>query len=190
MLLLSVLAVFLGATAVAQTSNLSQNKIDQTKVSSAKVDPVTLALNLEIPLGSYPGRAGASIPLSISYSSKLWTTQNIPGNDFTHMPDQTLAVFANNSMQGWTSSLKVPFVVFTGQFQPFDTYAQPQRIISSGFMSICPTVRLMNFDKLTPGRPPTLLPRTGVESIWRLMVQNSAMIPRPKRSTWRTAPVT
>lgn len=35
------------------------------------VNPSTLGLEIQIPLGSYPGRAGLDVPIAISYSSKV-----------------------------------------------------------------------------------------------------------------------
>lgn len=123
---LACVLLLLGAGIVlGQASNYSQTTVDRTKRSAARVDPVTLGLNIDVPLGAYPGRAGTSMPVSMSYSPKLWTTKEIPGNDFTRMPDQIAAVYGNGSMQGWTSSMKVPQVVFTGKFQNYNGYGQP-----------------------------------------------------------------
>src|SRR5215217_6262363 len=60
--------------ASAQTANVqsAQNAVDFTRRSSAEVDPATLALQLQIPLAGYPGRGGAGLPITLSYSSKLW----------------------------------------------------------------------------------------------------------------------
>jgi len=39
--------------------------------SNLTVNPSTLALEIEIPLGGYAGRAGLNVPIAISYSSKV-----------------------------------------------------------------------------------------------------------------------
>lgn len=121
----------------ATPSDNQQNKIDQTRRSSARIDPVTLGMNIEIPLGGYPGRGGTSIPLTINYSSKFWTTGTTLGFESpggcsnpknqcqgTTIPELTQAVFANNSLAGWTSSLKVPQVVFTEKNRDYSESGQ------------------------------------------------------------------
>lgn len=52
------------------------NTADQTLHSTGRVNPSTLAMEMQIPLGSYPGR-GLSLPINLSYSSKLWRMKYI-----------------------------------------------------------------------------------------------------------------
>lgn len=49
----------------------TKNSQDLNRRSSIEVDPSTLGLNISIPLEDYSGR-GIALPISLSYSSKLW----------------------------------------------------------------------------------------------------------------------
>lgn len=99
-----------GQFALAQSPNVqnAQNTVDYKLRTEAHVDPVTLALQLQIPLGNYPGRGGANVPVTLYYSSKLWrmshhdTTGGINGGD----PFNSFkAKYAETTAAGWTSSL-------------------------------------------------------------------------------------
>lgn len=50
------LALVLATSALAQEKQYSENKTDQALKSDARIDPSTLGMSLEIPLGSAPGR--------------------------------------------------------------------------------------------------------------------------------------
>ncbi|MDQ3797976.1 MAG: hypothetical protein M3384_00860, partial [Acidobacteriota bacterium] len=50
----------------------SGNKADQNLRSAARVNPSTLAMEFSLPLMTYTGRNGNSLPVSFSYSSKVW----------------------------------------------------------------------------------------------------------------------
>jgi hypothetical protein len=63
---------WLPSPASAQTIQYTQGTPDQALRSATRVDPSTLGMSVEVPLGSYPGRGGASLPISLSYSSKQW----------------------------------------------------------------------------------------------------------------------
>jgi RHS repeat-associated protein len=82
---------------------------DRNLRSSARINPSTLAMELTIPLASYPGRAGNSVPVSITYSSKVWqmklfsTTSINSGTKYRHN-----AIFSDRSASGWTSSMQPP----------------------------------------------------------------------------------
>lgn len=70
---------------------------------------------LQIPLKVYPGRAGASIPISLSYSSRVWRVNYLKSvneniNGFNVRRAVTEASYAEYSAAGWTSSLGVPIV--------------------------------------------------------------------------------
>jgi len=101
----------------------TENKPDQALKGDFRIDPSTLGMGITIPLGSYPGRGGADMPLSLTYSSKVWRTDflrtwvsqgsNIPFNELT-------AKYAENSVSGWTSSLDTPLIEFTGLGQYYD----------------------------------------------------------------------
>lgn len=99
-----------GQFAQAQVPNVqnAQNTVDFKLRTEAHVDPVTLGLQIQIPLGNYPGRGGASLPITIYYSSKLWrmshydTTGGINGGDpFNRFK----AKYAETTAAGWTSNL-------------------------------------------------------------------------------------
>ena len=94
------------APAFAQTVQNAQNSVDFKLRSDARSDPSTLALQLQIPLGNYPGRGAAALPITLYYSSKLWrmdylnsTTQN--GESYSRYT----AEYSESSASGWTSSL-------------------------------------------------------------------------------------
>lgn len=90
--------------------------------SNAKVNPSTHALELEIPLGGYPGRAGNAVPVSLYYSSKVWRFEYVgynpdygPGGQDGPGPSINPysiieAKYAEHSRAGWTSSLGMPFI--------------------------------------------------------------------------------
>ena len=66
------LALFASA-ARAQNVQYTNNKADQALRSDMRIDPSTLGMSLQIPLGAYPGR-GISLPLcvgTISMASRL-----------------------------------------------------------------------------------------------------------------------
>jgi hypothetical protein len=120
--LLPALLTFLGAssnTAAGQTPNILFNKpsVDAGDRGRLVVNPSTLALELEIPLGTYPGRAGLSLPVTISYSSKVWRVDYnsyVPGHLSSNgdpLNDgytRVVAQFGEYSSAGWTSSLGFP----------------------------------------------------------------------------------
>jgi hypothetical protein len=87
----------------------TKNSADKNLRGSARVNPSTLAMELSIPLASYPGRNGNNMPVTLNYSSKVWLTKAIGtfrGRFITIT--QTKPVFGDRSANGWTSSLDVP----------------------------------------------------------------------------------
>jgi RHS repeat-associated protein len=96
----------------------NQKAVDFGGRGDLRVNPTTLALELQIPLGNYPGRAGLSLPVTISYSSKLWRVDyytyipgpvNSSGNPTGEGYTRVQARYAEHSSSGWTSSLGFPF---------------------------------------------------------------------------------
>lgn len=72
--------------------------------------PSSNTLNLQVPLGGFPGR-GASLPVSLYYSSKVWRIGFIKTVKLQGAPRGAAeAIYAENSMAGWTTSLNVPKV--------------------------------------------------------------------------------
>lgn len=61
-----------GLYSFGQNVQRQNNTVDKSRRLDVKVDPTTLAMNFEIPLGAYPGRAGNSVPQSLRYNSKVW----------------------------------------------------------------------------------------------------------------------
>jgi RHS repeat-associated protein len=123
--LASICLLLVGSTTSAQNTQTTQGKADQNLKSSARVNPSTLAMEFSLPLGNYPGRAGNSMPVVFSYSSKVWDMRmvnnhsemvNVPGNPlYQHLVTNTTdvgAFFADNSASGWKTSLK-PFQIIS-----------------------------------------------------------------------------
>lgn len=114
------------AKSFAQEIQYARNAPDYTQRSGLRVDPASRALSIDIPLGSYPGRAGMNMPISINYSSKVWNIE-FDGEleDQFNRPYWTyLAQYSNErDRAGWTSSLDPPRIEesfegysdFTGQ---------------------------------------------------------------------------
>jgi RHS repeat-associated protein len=122
-LILAVILIAAGQLiASAQTASpnvqFNQKSVDFGDRDGLRVNPNTLALELQIPLGNYPGRAGLNLPVTISYSSKLWRVDfysYIPGpfgsngNPIGQGYTRVQARYAEHSSAGWTSSLGFPF---------------------------------------------------------------------------------
>ena len=107
------------APALAQNIQYTRNATDPKLRGGLRVNPSTLALEFQIALGSYPGRAGLDVPVTISYSSKVWrvayqgynpgqyTSSGQPiGNGYTMVG----AIYGEYSRSGWASSLGTAFV--------------------------------------------------------------------------------
>jgi RHS repeat-associated protein len=88
----------------AQDVKNAQNAADFKQRSDVHIDPSTLSMQLQIPLGSYPGRGGLSFPITLYYSPKLWRMDyvaNYVNEGFsTYRP-----VYSESSASGWTSNL-------------------------------------------------------------------------------------
>lgn len=116
--LMLLISAGLNASAQSTPQNKdSDNKADSNLKSTARVNPMTLAMEITMPMMSYPGRNGNSMSYGISYSSKLWRM----GDSFTYwypLPYScnkqyvTLlnAKFAERSASGWTSSIAPPII--------------------------------------------------------------------------------
>jgi hypothetical protein len=55
--------------------NHTENKADQVLRGSGRVNASSLGMEFEVPLGGYQGR-GITIPVSLSYSSKVWRMES------------------------------------------------------------------------------------------------------------------
>ncbi len=71
--LVGIIILIFSVNLVAQVRD-TEHKKDRNLKSSARINPSTLAMEFSLPLASYPGRAGNSIPVSYTYSSKVWLT--------------------------------------------------------------------------------------------------------------------
>lgn len=111
-----------------QQAQHNDNKADQSLRGSGRVNPSSLGLEMDVPLGNYSGR-GINVPVGLSYSSKLWRLEylrsdpqgNNPGNCIT----KNTAEYGENSASGWTTSLAVPYIEYTGQDNIFDEKGFP-----------------------------------------------------------------
>ena len=106
-LLPSLLIVLTMASfAAAQDIRNPQSAIDNRMRTDLRVDPVSHALQFQIPLGQYAGRAGASLPITLYYSSKLWNIKYLNTIQCQDDPGSLyFAEYAKSSASGWTSSL-------------------------------------------------------------------------------------
>lgn len=111
-----------GLTVSSQTVTSPQNKnsdntVDQKMKGSSRVNPSTLAMELNIPLMNYPGRGGNSMPFGFSYSSKVWRMDDILTRAYplpascnkqyvTHLTPR----YAERTISGWTSSISPPVI--------------------------------------------------------------------------------
>lgn len=111
------LILSVSASIFAQNAQHNENKADQTLRGSGRINPSTLAMEIDIPLGSYPGR-GINVPISLSYSSKLWRMEyvgNAPGGIVTGgCRTVNEAKYSENSASGWTTSLATPYIEYVG----------------------------------------------------------------------------
>ncbi|MDQ1639477.1 MAG: hypothetical protein QOF62_2816, partial [Pyrinomonadaceae bacterium] len=104
----------LSLSANAQTPQKpnTDSALDNRMRSDATVDPLSLSLQLSINLGSYPGRDGLALPITMSYSSRLWgidphvTTDRCGGfgPPWTYY-QRYRPEYGRGSMAGWTSPL-------------------------------------------------------------------------------------
>jgi RHS repeat-associated protein len=98
--------------------NENSASADRTLRSSGRVNPSTLGMEIDIPLGSYPGR-GINVPINLSYSSKLWRMQYsgeqpVSGGNNSPCYPNYFVKYSEDSASGWTSSLAVPYIEYTG----------------------------------------------------------------------------
>jgi hypothetical protein len=97
---------FAPSPAAAQNIKNPQSAVDDRARSQAHVDPATLAMQLQIPLGVYSGRNGMSLPITLQYSSKVWRIKHVRTNPCGGEPNSTYRPeFTKSSAAGWTSSL-------------------------------------------------------------------------------------
>ncbi|MFY9553322.1 MAG: RHS repeat-associated core domain-containing protein [Blastocatellia bacterium] len=112
------LGAFLGPRgAFAQNVQYTQNIADTTLRSRFRVDPSTLGLSLQIPLGHYPGRGGAQLPITLYYGAKVWNVNFVETRtDVNDNPIYNILepAYGQYSVSGWTCSLTPPTIEWTG----------------------------------------------------------------------------
>lgn len=130
--------VFLSANLLGQggasnsQSKDTGNKADQNLKSIARVNPSTLAMEMSIPLASYPGRNGNALPVGMSYSSKVWRMKSsatywYPLLYSRQYVTQLIPFFAEKSVAGWTSSINFPVIE-----EKFDIYDEEGEVFNLG----------------------------------------------------------
>jgi RHS repeat-associated protein len=129
MLMLSTSILAQGGSGTPRESN-SDGKADSNLKSLARINPSTLAMELTLPLMSYPGRSGNSLPFALHYSSKLWRMKNkatyyytTPIGNYRQYVTQLLPTYAERSAAGWTSSIAFP--VIEEKLEKFDQDGDP-----------------------------------------------------------------
>ncbi len=106
----------------------TSNKVDQTLRGESRINPTSLGMEFEIPISTYPGR-GIDMPISLNYSSKVWRLSYGGSIPAVNNPDTCNAIntprFAENSASGWTASLSVPYVEYTGGANIYNSAGDP-----------------------------------------------------------------
>lgn len=134
----SFLLTFLLVTGgFGQSVQHTENNADQALRGSGRVNPSTLGMEIDIPLGSYPGR-GINVPISLNYSSKVWRmdySHSDPGGIITGgCRAINNAKYSENSASGWTTSLATPYIEYVGRDNLFDSNGFP---LGSSDQTLC-----------------------------------------------------
>src|ERR1044072_640068 len=108
----------------------TDSSLDNRMRSGATVDPLTLSLQLSINLGSYPGRDGLVLPITMSYSSHLWGIHHVTTDGCGGFPPWTYyqryrPEYGRGSMAGWTSPLGMSDFVGTVDLELYDSNGHP-----------------------------------------------------------------
>lgn len=82
--LLFIILFAVNSHATDQNDRKTDYQADQVLKSSAKINPSTLALDFSIPISGYAGRGGSGMPVSFSYSSKVWQIFSLPDSSWEH----------------------------------------------------------------------------------------------------------
>jgi RHS repeat-associated protein len=134
-LLLFIACLLLGAArTAAQNIQYTKNSTDAKLRSELTINPATLGLEFQLPIAGYPGRAGLNVPITISYSSKVWrikyqgynpggfSSSGQPlGNGYTIVS----AEYGEYSHAGWTSSIGVPVIDTWSSSENYDQFGNP-----------------------------------------------------------------
>jgi hypothetical protein len=79
----AITSSFLAQSGQAQSTQYTTNTADSNLHGSLQVDPSTLGMSFNLPLGAYGGR-DATLPISLTYSSKAWRVEHTFGYDGGH----------------------------------------------------------------------------------------------------------
>jgi RHS repeat-associated protein len=112
----------IGIVVIGFGQQTTKNTADQTLRSEGRVNPSTLGMEFDLPLGSYPGR-GFNLPLGLSYSSKVWRFEDRssdPGGNGNPVRNWVFGGYSEDAAAGWTSSLAQPYIEFGGTNDFFD----------------------------------------------------------------------
>lgn len=103
--------------ALAQNVQYTNKTTDLGMRSTQRVNPITRAVEFQVPLGNYTGRSGLDVPVVLSYSSKVWEVKYQgynPGSPPPHGGMQPFTIvtadYAKHSVAGWTSSVGFPVI--------------------------------------------------------------------------------
>ena len=124
-----LLTCLLAAASIFGQNNGDETSADKTLRGSGRVNASSLGMEFDLPLGSYPGR-GINVPISLSYSSKLWRTEYtghtpIPGGNYSQCYAINDLKFAESTASGWTTSMAVPFIEYVGMKNLYYTSGHP-----------------------------------------------------------------
>src|SRR5882724_9080687 len=116
------------------------------------VNPSTRALEIQIPLGGYAGRAGFNVPIAVNYSSKVhrikyeafnpghYTSSGQPiGDGYTLVSDR----FAEYSSAGWTSTVGFPVFDYSASGEKYDMFG-----VAKGTDGLCPGYPCLTVDRV------------------------------------------
>src|ERR1700752_142175 len=115
----------------AQNVQYNNKGTDLGMRSSRKVNPSTRGMEIQIPLGHYPGRNGLDVPVTLSYSSKLWGVEFQGYNTGAPPPHQpgpftiVTADFAKRSLRVWTTTVGMPTVDVMPGNRIYDQFGSP-----------------------------------------------------------------
>ena len=127
---LFVLLLSLSANAQTPQKPNTDSALDNRMRSGATVDPLSLSLQLSINLGSYPGRDGLALPITMNYSSHLWGIHHVTTDKCGGFPPWTYyhryrPEYGRGSMAGWTSPLGMSDWIGTVNLETYDIYGHP-----------------------------------------------------------------
>ncbi len=111
----------------AQSIQYTNNKPDQALRSAMRVDPSTLGLSIDVPIGSYQGRGGTSLPINLSYASKQWRIAYEESwmSNGGLLRTESIPMFSEWAKSGWTTSADIPIIEWTGQSQHYNSDGTP-----------------------------------------------------------------